>query len=134
GANCQAELEQARDQRTLIAAAAKEEFPNVHFVLPSEKTPEVLKTSELSRAQRRWGSRWAVAAAVLFAVSGVGVLATIYWRQQTQVTQTDNTLRLAKEELARADAHRLSILDEAQQIRADFRRQVDRADEDARLA
>src|SRR6266851_790180 len=74
-ANCQAELENAREQMTLIAAAAKQEFPSVHFILPSEKTPEVLKTSELSGAQRRWGIRWAVAAAVLFAVSGVGVLA-----------------------------------------------------------
>ncbi len=133
-ANCQAELEQAREQMTLIAAAAKQEFPNVHFAPPTEKTSEVLKTSELSRAQRRWGIRWAVAAGVLFAVSGVGVLATIYWRQQTQVAQADNTLRQAKDEQARADAHRLRILDEAQQIRADFRRQVDRADKDARLA
>jgi hypothetical protein len=133
-ANCQAELELARGQMTLIAAAAKEEFPNIHFVLPSEKTSEVSKTLELFRAQRRWGIRWAVAAGVLFAVSGVGVLATIYWRQQTQVTQADNTLRLAKDELARADGHRLRILDEAHQIRTDFRRQVDRADENAQLA
>src|SRR5439155_1675839 len=97
-ANCQAELEQAREQMTLIAAAAKEEFPNVHFILPLEKTSEVSKTLELFRAPRRWGIRWAVAAALLFAVSGVGVLATIYWRQQNQVTQADNTLRLAKDE------------------------------------
>src|SRR5438132_11247345 len=40
----------------------------------------------------------------------------------------------AKDEQARADAHRLRILDEAQQIRMDFRRHLDRADEDARLA
>src|SRR5438132_2535393 len=96
-ANCQAELEQAREQMTLIAAAAKEEFPSVQFVPPTEKTSEVLKTSELSRAQRRWGIRWAVAAAVFFAVAGVGIPASIYWRQQTQVTQADNTLRQAKE-------------------------------------
>src|SRR6266404_390771 len=55
-ANCQAELEHARQQMTLIAAAAKEEFPNVQFAPPTEKTSGVLKTSEVS-APKRWGIR-----------------------------------------------------------------------------
>src|SRR5438477_359086 len=132
--NCQAELGRAREQMTLIAAAAKQEFPSVQFALPLEKTSEVSKTLELFRAPRRWGIRWAVAAAVLLAVTGVGVAATIYWRQQAQVTQADNILRQAKDELAGADAHRLHILDEAHQVRTDFRRQLDRAEENVQLA
>src|SRR5256885_491720 len=66
--HCQAELGRVREQMTLIAEAAKTEFPNVRFIPPMDQTSEVLKTSEVLAAQRRWGFRWAVAAAVLLAV------------------------------------------------------------------
>ena len=124
--NCQTELGHAREQIALMAAAAKEEFPKVHFVPPTEKTLEVSKISEILVAPKRWGIRWAVAAAILCAVAGVAAPATIYWRQESQVAQSENTLRRAKDELAGAEAQRLRILDETQQVNADFRRQLGR--------
>src|SRR5438132_9082255 len=130
--NCQTELGHAREQIALMAAAAKEEFPKVHFVPPTEKTLEVSKISEILVAPKRWGIRWAVAAAILCAVAGVAAPATIYWRQESQVAQSENTLRRAKDELAGAEAQRLRILDETQQVNADFRRQL--ADNGALLA
>src|SRR5207249_2321618 len=82
----------------------------------------------------RFRFRWAVAAAVLLAVAGLGVPAALYWRQRAQVAQADNAWQQAQDQLAQADAHRGRILDEAGHVKADFQRQLDRADKDALIA
>src|SRR5437773_5489900 len=82
--NCQTELGHAREQMALIAAAAKEEFPKVQFVPPTDKTSEGFKAWGASGASRRWGNRRAAAAAILLVVVGVSAPASIYWCQENQ--------------------------------------------------
>lgn len=76
---CQATLRQAQGQQSLLAAAARMEFPDVRFQAPVE-TPATLPLPAAQPApaatcgsgKRRAWKRWAVAAAVLLAI-GVGV-------------------------------------------------------------
>src|SRR5712692_4852744 len=100
--HCQAELGRVREQMALIAEAAKAEFPHVHFIPPLDEVDAAARPVSPSRFR----FRWAVAAAVLLAVAGLGVPAALYWRQGAQVTQADNALQQAKDQLARADARR----------------------------
>jgi hypothetical protein len=128
--NCQTELKHAREQMALIAEAAKQEFPHVHFIPPADEVDTAARAARPSRFR----FRWAVAAAVLLAVAGLGVPTTLYWAQQAQVTHAENALQQAKDQLARADAHRGRILDQAAHVKADFQRHLERADKDALVA
>jgi hypothetical protein len=72
---CQTELNQARRQQGLFAAAARMEFPNVQFTPPeadiTAAPPAVLPLPVRSAPRRRvW--RWVAAAAVLLALGSVG--------------------------------------------------------------
>jgi hypothetical protein len=130
---CQAELTRAREQMVLIAAAAKEEFPNVRFVPPIAE-PALAQPLMATRRIRSVGFRWAVAAAVLLTVGALGTCGSIYWHRQTQVAQAESNLQQAKDELAQAETLRSRIIDESTQIKNDFRKQVDQADQEARDA
>jgi len=129
---CQAELARAREEMALIAAAAREEFPNVRFVPPTGEPAPAQRLMVTGRI-RSVGFRWAVAAAVLLAVGALGTFGSIYWKRQTQVAQAESNLRQAKDELARAESLRLRIIDESTQIKNDFRKQVDQADKEVRI-
>jgi hypothetical protein len=79
---CQAELERARRQQGLLAAAARMEFPQVQFTPPqSEVTadPPLVAPLAPTRARRRprW-ARWIAAAAALFLVIGLGSIGGWY--------------------------------------------------------
>lgn len=130
---CQAELNRAQEQMAFIADAAKEQFPNVRFMPPAADDPLVDIPSTRGRIGLS-GIRWAVAAGILLAVTTVGVFGGIYWRQQTQVAQAESILRRAKDEVAQAEILRLWIIDESQQNKADFRKQVAQADKEAQRA
>lgn len=63
--DCQAALARAQAQQRLLATAAKKEFPEFHFVIPTR--PEVVRAAR--RPVARWAG-WAVAAAALLAIAG----------------------------------------------------------------
>jgi hypothetical protein len=82
-AACRAELDRAKEQQQLLAAAARMEFPDVRFVAPTAPEPVAdprpaaapaptlpLKREPARQGRRRW-LRWAVAAAILLAVCGL---------------------------------------------------------------
>src|SRR4051794_6166675 len=68
---CQAALVRAQAQRQLLAAAARMAFPAVLFAPPA--AAEAVATVVPLPARRRAWPRWAVAAAVLLALAGLGV-------------------------------------------------------------
>jgi anti-sigma factor RsiW len=82
---CQAELVRARNQRQLLAAAAKMEFANVSFTVPAETPaqPAVIPLPQ-PRRPRRW-SRWIAVAAAVLLLLGAGVPAVWYGREYRQI-------------------------------------------------
>src|SRR5437867_3777442 len=68
---CQAALDKARGQKSLLAVAAKAEFPNVRFQPPVEAEPAVLASPASVHASwlnSTW-TLWALAASILFVLS-----------------------------------------------------------------
>src|SRR6516165_957338 len=76
-AGCRAALESAKQQQCLLAKAAKTEFTAVQFQAPagSEPAPATIPMPAPVRRARPNFRRWALAAAVLLAVSvgGAGI-------------------------------------------------------------
>ena len=72
---CPARLREARQQQQLLAAAARDEFPEVRFEAPQEVAPVAEPTLVVpikrARAVPVW-SRWAIAAGVLLTVGVAG--------------------------------------------------------------
>jgi hypothetical protein len=127
-AHCREELVHAQEQMALIAAAAKEEFPQVRFV------PPVFETPQSHQSPRRFITRWAVAAAILIAAAGLGVPSAAYWQRHEQVTQAENTFQRAKDQLAQTELQRLRIMDESERMKTVFRMRLDQADKSAEKA
>ncbi|HEV2947531.1 MAG TPA: hypothetical protein VGX70_09150 [Gemmataceae bacterium] len=123
---CQAELAQAQEQMALIAAAAKEEFPQVHFIPPAGDAP-------LPITRKDFGFRWVAAAAVLLAIGGAAIFGGIYWQRQAQVARAESVLREAKDDVARVESLRSRIIEESSHIKDDFQKEVDQADKDAQI-
>ncbi len=102
---CQAALEVARGQKALLAKAAKLHFPEVRFVPPTEQ-PVVLPLRRRGRGLSL--ARWAMAAALLLAVVGLGTplvrnyvsyrtaSQTVRDHEQTVSQQQEQLLALAK--------------------------------------
>jgi hypothetical protein len=65
---CRAELERARRQQGLLAAAARMTFPNVRFVAPEPAEPSATLPLPSPGRRRRTGLRWAIAAGMLLAL------------------------------------------------------------------
>ena len=101
-ANCQAAFETARQQQQLLAAAAKSEFPNVHFVpaQPVELAPTIAMQKQKSSPS--W-LRWAVAACILALLGGAGTFAGFGWYYHSAVGR-------AQQELARAEREKAELL------------------------
>jgi anti-sigma factor RsiW len=70
--DCQTALERARNQRKILSAAAKTQFPNVQFEPPDDQTIAIT-----ARRRNRSMKRWAIAAGILLVV-GLSVPAT-WW-------------------------------------------------------
>ncbi|MHB1425209.1 MAG: alpha-2-macroglobulin family protein [Gemmataceae bacterium] len=104
--SCQVELRRVRDQRLLLAKAAKMEFADVVFTPPSVAvTPtasEAIRTRRQSRPSHR--RHWLVAAAVLVALGGVAVPAVWYDRDYQQVK---GSVALAENRIEQAKRARL---------------------------
>src|SRR4051794_26056382 len=87
---CRAELEAAREQQQLFAAAVKEEFGDVRFAPPALAPPAAPRAA-------LWRSRWLIAAAVLVGMfGGLGTLVGVAWHGQVEAAQE------AEERLAEA--------------------------------
>jgi hypothetical protein len=103
---CQSALERARGQQKLLAAAARAEFPQVRFEAPAE-APATVPLAARPRPVRRW-RRWAVAAAALIAVAGLGVpgyhVAAEYRTARRTVAQTQTALAEARARQVEAEA------------------------------
>src|ERR1700736_6597820 len=78
-ASCQASLEMARGQQSMLAVAAKSEFPDVRFA-PVPQSAQLAPTIEYREKKRSqaW-LRWAVAACILVLLGGAGTFAGIAW-------------------------------------------------------
>jgi hypothetical protein len=104
--HCQIELDRARARRADIAVAVKSSFPDVVF-----KTPRLLvkaaRTAPPPRGPRRplLLSRWAMAAAIIFAVMAVGSVAAgcMYYYQNSLVASRQDALNRQRAELTRID-------------------------------
>ncbi|HVS34991.1 MAG TPA: alpha-2-macroglobulin family protein [Gemmataceae bacterium] len=83
-APCQAQLETARRQQNLLAAAARMEFPAVQFAAPSEamagSAPAVVPLPAPVRRKVLPWRRWAAAAAIFLAIGGLAVPG--WWAQR----------------------------------------------------
>jgi hypothetical protein len=71
-AKCQAALVKAQQQQRLLAAAAKAEFAGVRFQAPATANPSPATIPVTVRKVRPHYGRWAMAAAILLAVAGLG--------------------------------------------------------------
>ena len=101
--DCQAALTGAEGHRRLLAAAAKSEFPDVEFGAPIVLPPSRPFEAPIPPAAQRgwaWG-RWAVAAAVLLAVAGLGLVNNTYWRQHDLVVAARERAEADREQIAR---------------------------------
>jgi anti-sigma factor RsiW len=122
-AACQGALAQARSQQQLFAAAAKMEFPSVAFQPPAAAPAEAITTAApatlpfatlekpmAARKSVKW-VRWAVAAAVLLTVAGLGITGALV---NADVERTRDAIR--------AGEHTVS---DAQQKQRDVQKRID---------
>jgi hypothetical protein len=131
-ADCQSQLEKAREHRNLLGAAARMEFPNVRFVAPSAAEtagPAILSmTAPQVRVRRPW-RRWAAAAAILATLGGLAGGGA--WERQNY---TDAGRVVAKEQTLENDA-RLRMKDavaEMQTLSVSQRKQTEDLHRDSR--
>jgi hypothetical protein len=106
---CQAEMEKARRQQALLAAAARMEFPDIRFTAPAE-TPTATPTLPLSvpGARPRRLRRWLAAAAVLLALGGLATAGAWYtadYRQARRLAEAQEQELASARELYQS-AHR----------------------------
>ena len=97
-AACRAELDKAREQQNLLAAAARMEFSGVQFTAPTEAAPAVTPMPAKKKV-RPW-RRCAAAAAVLLAVGGLAVPG---WWAQVRLRRGRPHRRRAEADRRKAD-------------------------------
>ncbi len=111
--DCRAALQRADGQRRLLGIAAISECPEVVFEAPAAPAPAVLPPRKpiplRARKPLRWG-RYAAAAAVLLAVSAVGIPAGQYvgdyWGRQREVADLSQSIaKTLSDERALIDDH-----------------------------
>src|SRR5262245_6465065 len=101
-AACQAQLEKAKAQQRLLAAAAKKQFPAIHFEAPPHVTvPAPLASvsgergSQRSRRPFREVARWAVAAGIFIAAIGLALPGARHWNEYATARNAVDTHQLA---------------------------------------
>jgi hypothetical protein len=106
---CRTELVLAEKQKKLLGVAARTQVAGFEFTRPLESSSPP-RSRSLSP-----GLRWAMAAAVLLAVTGIGLPGGYYWHQKDRVVQLESRLQAISqsaertqkeyhERIARADA------------------------------
>src|SRR5579883_1516486 len=133
---CRAALAHAEGQKRLLAEAARLEFPELRFVKPTVTfTPRVPAAPVRAAAvERDWG-RWALAAAVLLAIGGIGLSGNAYWGRHDRVLQAkaqtqqiqDRMERLSRERAEKLEAAGREVREaqqESRQVVADFQQRT----------
>ena len=131
-AACRAALARAENQKRLLGQAARLEFPDLHFTTPTVPlTPRVEGPPVRAAAVERTRGRWALAAAILVAIGGVGLSGNAYWGRHDQVLQAEARTkqinsaidRLARERVAKLESagkETREAQQESQKLVADF--------------
>jgi hypothetical protein len=105
---CQAALVRARNQKNLLATAARLDFSSVRFEAPVNEAAFNNRPHTLPLPATRpagW-KRWAVAAAVLLALAGTGAPATWFWHDYSESAGIVQNRNLAMAD-ARGDAQKI---------------------------
>jgi hypothetical protein len=109
--NCRSALARAEEQQRLLAEAAKDAFPEVQFLAPTNETTERSSMRVGVRAPRPWG-RLALAASVLLALISGGFFALRGWQERhATVVAAREKQAAAQTELAQFHARSQSELD-----------------------
>jgi hypothetical protein len=106
---CAAALEQARQQKVLLALAARMQCTPGSFQAPAAApAPEPAPVVVTLPARRPSWRRWAVAAALVLALAGLGAPAGWYWHDYTTTRKTADDYQAAlaatRKQIAQADA------------------------------
>jgi hypothetical protein len=104
-APCRAALGRARNQQSLLAAAAKREFPNVRFQPPQAEPFHEEPSIRFERPARRAWRRWAIAAGILLLCS-LGI-PTGLWSASYVQTRLAAERAASKQAMASAELQRL---------------------------
>ena len=127
---CQAELARAGEQRRLLAAAARMEFPDVRFTPPVETVqaaaPAVVPMPQPTRKTRPW-RRWAAAAAILLALGGVaapGVWMEGDYSHANRVVAEKQAVAYAAQKQMRDAARRMQDLPGEEQTKVEEAREA----------
>ncbi len=130
---CQAELARAGEQRRLLAAAARMEFPEVRFTppvgTPQAAAPAVVPMPLPVKKTRPW-RRWAAAAAILLALGGVaapGVWMERDYSHANRVVAEKQAVASAAREQMQDAARRMQDLPREEQSKVDEARDALRA-------
>lgn len=84
---CRTELAHVEKQKKLLGVAARTQVAGFEFIRPME-------SSSPSRSRSfSPGLRWAMAAAVLLTVTGIGIPGGYYWHQKDRVAQLESRLQ-----------------------------------------
>ena len=125
---CQVALGAARHEHDLLAAAARQEFPAVRFDPPAELPPRLEQPRTAEEAPlpivlrtSPW-RRWALAAAILLAIGGLGVPAAYYG---VDYVQTRDTVRTHEGEVRQAQQAVAQVDHQLQQLPAQKREKVE---------
>jgi hypothetical protein len=127
-AACQAQLEKAKAQQRLLAAAAKKQFPAVQFEAPPVTVPAPIAPASgrneggIQRSPRsfRAVARWAVAAGVLVAAVGLTLPGARHWNEYATARKAVETHQMAMADTRRAlneTAQQISSLHQKQAAR-----------------
>ncbi|HTU93737.1 MAG TPA: hypothetical protein VMF69_26895, partial [Gemmataceae bacterium] len=118
-AACQTELVRAKDQRQLLATAAKMEFTNVRFEAPA--ATEGVSRRRVGTRQPLRLRRWLAAAAVLLAVALAGV-AGWYGRDYLRI---EENVALVEKRIEQATKDRLEAEEQLAQLPQEKQRRID---------
>jgi hypothetical protein len=116
-AECRAALEKAQGDQRLLACAARMPFPNVRFEPPTEK-PDTLPLRPARPQRRRW-RRFAVAAAILLTLAGLGApglwMTRDYHQAQGVVVQHNQEIAADRNAVRQLDAKQAEIAEKRNQ-------------------
>jgi hypothetical protein len=145
-AACRAALAQAQAQRSVLAAAAKLEFPTVRFVPPATpapaRQPQVLPLTP-ARPSRRRVLRWAVAAGIVLVVGGMAALGGLSWaghrdelrlaqaKRDEVVKERENVLEVGQQENTRSQQKIREIQDKITELENRWKQDLSKEEEAA---
>jgi uncharacterized protein YfaS (alpha-2-macroglobulin family) len=111
---CRVELARAEKQKRLLGVAARTQVADFQFRRPVEQ--RISASQAHGRQSAGFRMPWAMAAAVLVAVAGLGIPGAYYWHQKDRVARLDSQIQ--------------AIAQAAERAKQDYHDRVARADAD----